>query len=298
MAQLQNVEILLYHKTHLPHLKVYCNRYSPIWMKNIAHYQANTRIWNRSWLLKRIFFENLILLCTGRPTKMSLFFLANNFYKNKEAFKIFSPQILKVYRILLVETTLESIMFYYNFSVINTMFVPCIVLLYDSTAVTRTLKLSTTLFSISCGIRLISFLMMSSLVCGLFSQTLSFRYPSEDCQVGWDLGNRMVRGYWLYVIWVCPIGSYTWGIQVFCSRNEVATPFSHRTEHLNTSGIASHGMDSFRVKPIPLAILFPRSQPTWLFSEGVPERQSLRKQSTDKRGHHQERNQMDFTRNG
>ena len=110
---------------------------------------------------------------------MSLFFFGDNFYKNKETFKIFSPQILKVYRILLVETTLESIMFYYIFSVINTMFVPCTALLYDSTAATRTLKLSTTLLSISCGIHLISLLMMSSLVCGLFSQTLSFRYPPQ-----------------------------------------------------------------------------------------------------------------------
>ena len=113
---------------------------------------------------------------TGWPTEMSLFFFGNNFYKNKETFKIFSPQLLEVYRILLVETTLESIMFYYTFSVINTMFVPCTALLYDSTAATPTLKLSTTLLSISCGIHLISLLMMSSLVCGLFSQTLSFRY--------------------------------------------------------------------------------------------------------------------------
>ena len=105
---------------------------------------------------------------------MSLFFFGNNFHKNKETFKIFSPQILEVYRILLVETTLESIMFYYTFSVINTMFVPCTLLLYDSTAATQTLKLSTTLLSISCRIHLISLLMMSSLVCGLFSQTLSW----------------------------------------------------------------------------------------------------------------------------
>ena len=32
-----------------------------------------------------------------------------------------------------------------------------------------------------------------------------------------------------------------------------------RTEHLNTSGITSHGADSFCIKPITLAILFPRS---------------------------------------
>ena len=62
---------------------------------------------------------------------MSLFFFGNNFYKNKETFKIFSQQLLEVYRILLVETTLESIMFYYTFSVINTMFVSCTALLYE-----------------------------------------------------------------------------------------------------------------------------------------------------------------------
>ena len=126
-----------------------------------------------------IFFTAILIYYTftGWPTKMSLFFFGNNFYKNKETFKIFSPQILEVYRILLVETTLESIMFYYTFSVINTMFVPCTALLYDSTAATRTLKLSTTLLNISSGMHLVSLLVMSCLVCGLFSQTLSFRYP-------------------------------------------------------------------------------------------------------------------------
>ena len=59
-------------------------------------------------------------LYTGWPTKMSLFFFGNNFYKNKETFKIFSPQLLEVYRILLVKTIVESIMFSYTFSVINT----------------------------------------------------------------------------------------------------------------------------------------------------------------------------------
>ena len=55
---------------------------------------------------------------------MSLFFFGNNFYKNKETFKTFSPQLVEIYRILLVETTLESIMFYCTFSVINAIFVP------------------------------------------------------------------------------------------------------------------------------------------------------------------------------
>ena len=97
------------------------------------------------------------ILNTGWPTKISLFFFGDNFYKNKETFKIFSQQILEVYRILLVETTLNSIMFYYTFSVINTLFVPCTALLYDSTVTTQTLKLSPTLLGISCGIRLITF---------------------------------------------------------------------------------------------------------------------------------------------
>ena len=104
---------------------------------------------------------------TGWPSKMSLFFFGNNVYKNKETFTIFSPQLLEVYGTLLVETTLESIMFYYTFSVINTMFIPCTALLYDSTSTTRTFKLSTARLSISCGIHLISLLMVSSLAYGL-----------------------------------------------------------------------------------------------------------------------------------
>ena len=39
---------------------------------------------------------------TGYPTKMSLFFFGNNFYKNKETFRIFSPQTMEVYGILLL----------------------------------------------------------------------------------------------------------------------------------------------------------------------------------------------------
>ena len=71
------------------------------------------------------------------------------------------------------------------------MFVPCTTLLYDSTAATRTLKLATTLLSISCGIRLISFLMMSSFACGLSSNTISQVPPQkivrrvEILGIGW-----------------------------------------------------------------------------------------------------------------
>ena len=73
------------------------------------------------------------------------------------------------------ETTPESTMFYYTFPVINTMFVPCIALLYGSTSASRTLKLCTALMSISCGIYLISLLMVSSLACGLASAHFSNR---------------------------------------------------------------------------------------------------------------------------
>ena len=52
--------------------------------------------------------------------------------------------------------------------------------------------------------------------------------PSQNSQVGWDLGNRMARIYWFDTKWVCPIESYAWGIQVFCSRNEIAPYFSNR----------------------------------------------------------------------
>ena len=68
----------------------------------------------------------------GWPTKMSLFSFGNNFCKNKETFKIFSPQILEAYRIPLVQTTQESTMSYYTFLVINDMFDPSTTPLYDS----------------------------------------------------------------------------------------------------------------------------------------------------------------------
>ena len=82
--------------------------------------------------------------------------------------------------------------------------------------------------------------------------------PSENNQVGWDLEKRMARGYQFDTKWVYPMVSYVWGIQVFCSRNEVAPHFSNRTleylkhnlpwcrlilRHLNTSGITYHGTD-------------------------------------------------------
>ena len=138
-------------------------------------------------------------------------------------------------------------MFYYTFSVINTTFVPCTALLYDSTAAIWTLKLSTAPLSISCGIHL-----MSSLVCGLFSRTLFFRYPpSENSHVGWDLGNRMTRSYRFDAKWVCPMGSYAWGIQVFSSKTEAAPHFSNRALEYFTRNLHFASLnDSFCTKLI------------------------------------------------
>ena len=61
-------------------------------------------------------------ISTGYSTQMPLFSFDNNFYKNKETFKIFFLEILEVYRIFLVQTTLESIIFYHTFSETNDMF--------------------------------------------------------------------------------------------------------------------------------------------------------------------------------
>ena len=49
-----------------------------------------------------IYIFAIYIYIQGWPTKMSLFFFGNNFYKNKETFRIFSPLIFEVYGILLV----------------------------------------------------------------------------------------------------------------------------------------------------------------------------------------------------
>ena len=137
---------------------------------------------------------------------MSLFFFGNSFYKNKETFNIFSPQILDVYRILLVETTLESIMFDYTFSVINTMFVPCTVWQQGSNSN----------ITIVCN-SIEHFLWISSdflfwwcplMFAGCFHKLYLSGTPSENSQAGWDLGNRMARDYQFDAKWVYPMGSY------------------------------------------------------------------------------------------
>ena len=60
--------------------------------------------------------------------------------------------------------------------------------------------------------------------------------PSENSPAGWDLGVGMARGYQFDPKWVYPMGSYAWGIQVFCSRNKAPSHFLNRTlEYLRHS---------------------------------------------------------------
>ena len=70
---------------------------------------------------------------------------------------------------------------------------------------------------------LISFLMMTSLVSGLFSQTLSFGHPVRQVDI---LGTGWTGGYRFDTKWVCSMGGYAWDIQVFCLRNEVGSVFN------------------------------------------------------------------------
>ena len=63
----------------------------------------------------------------------------------------------------------------------------------------------------------------------LFTNSFFQVTPSENSHVGWGLGNRMARGYWFDAKWVCPMGSYAWGIQVFSSRNEASPHFSNKS---------------------------------------------------------------------
>ena len=143
--------------------------------------------------------------------------------------------------------------------------------------------------------------------------------PSENSQSVWDLGNRMAGVCRFDAKWVCTMGCVAWDVmpELFkCSvwemRRHLISGIEHLntsgitsygpghiisgTEHLNASGITSHGTDSFRVELINPGHPIPKIS-DWLFSEGLPERHSLWKQSTYKRGRHQKRNQTDSTRN-
>ena len=151
-------------------------------------------------------------------------------------------------------------MIYYIFSVINTLFVPCTALLYDSIAATRNNKIvNNSIEHFLCSPY--DFFSDDVLSCLWIIFTNCFSgTPSENSQVGWDLGNRMTRCYRFDVKWVCPMRSNALGIQVICARwwFEMSWCLVFRTEHLNTSGITSHRTDSFHVKPITPGHLIPK----------------------------------------
>ena len=161
---------------------------------------------------------------TGWSTKMSPFFSGNNLYKNKETFKIFSPQIPEVYTILLVETTLESIMFYYTFSVNNTMFFP-----YTGAAVWQQ--------SSNSNIKTVHnsiedfFWSPSDFFSDDVPSCLWFVFTNSIFQV---LPQKIVRRFEILGIEWLGVMSVSWEVMpevfifLFCSRNEALPHFSNR----------------------------------------------------------------------
>ena len=82
-----------------------------------------------------------------------------------------------------------------------------------------------------------------------------------------------------------------------CSVREMRRHLISRTNHLNTSRVTFHEKDSFCIKPkVPGHPISKISTHVTIFWGGYL-KDSLWKQSTDKRGHHQKRNQMDYTKN-
>ena len=188
------------------------------------------------------------ILYTGWPTKMSLFFFGDNFYKNKETFKIFSSQILEVCRILLVETTLKSIMFYYTFSVINTMFVQCTAAVWQHSS-NSNIKIVHN--SIEHFLRNTSDFSSDDVLSCLwivFTNSVFQVSPWENSQAGWVLGDRMAR-----IIVLTRNESVPRDVipKVFkYSVQEMRCHLISPTELLNTSGITFNGTDSLSIKPI------------------------------------------------
>ena len=98
--------------------------------------------------------------------------------------------------------------------------------------------------------------------------------------------------------WVCPMGSYVWGIHVFSSVRGMRCHLITRTEHLNTSGITSHGTESFHVKTITPSHPIPKiSTRLTIFLVVTWKTEFVKTIHRQERAHHQKRNHMDSTRN-
>ena len=105
---------------------------------------------------------------------------------------------------------------------------------------------------------------------------------------------------WPGVIGLTRNESVPWEVmpEVFkCSVREMRRHPISRTNHLNTSRVTSHETDSFCIKPITPGHTIPKISTGLTIFWGWYLKDSLWKQSTDKRGHHQKRNQTDSTRN-
>ena len=141
-------------------------------------------------------------------------------------------------------------MFYYTFSVINTMFVPCTLLLYEQ------------------------------------------KLEQSNCpQLYWAF---LVQSIW-FLFWWCPLLT----IQVLCLRwwFEMKWCLIFQTENVNTSGITSHRTESFNIKPITPGHPIPKISSCLAIFWGGTWKTEFVKTFTDKRGHHQKKNQTDCTRN-
>ena len=99
---------------------------------------------------------------------------------------------------------------------------------------------------------------MSPLVCGLFSNSIFQVLPQKIVRRFEILGIK-----WLGVIGLTWNESVPWEVMpevfifLFCSRNEA--DLISRTEYLITSGITSHGIGTFRVKPITSSHPIPKT---------------------------------------
>ena len=117
-------------------------------------------------------------------------------------------------------------MFYYTFSVINTMYDPCTGLLYDSTAATWTLKLSPCDFS-SDDVLSCLWIVFTNSVFQVPPQKIVRRV--EILGIGWP-----------GVIGLTQNESVLWGVmsEVFrCLVRKMRRHLISRTEHLNTSHV-------------------------------------------------------------
>ena len=103
-------------------------------------------------------------------------------------------------------------MFYYTFSVINTMFFPCTgaaVWQQSSSSNIKTVHNSIEHFFwnpsdfFSDDVPSCLWIVFKLYISGT---------PPENSPAVWDLGNKMARGYRFDVKWVCSMGSYAWGI--------------------------------------------------------------------------------------